>query len=97
MIEIKILGRGGQGAVTASQILAIAAFYDGKQSQAFPNFGVERRGAPAMAFARIDDKQINIRAHVYNPNIVLVLDASLIQAVNITEGLKKNGKIIVNS
>lgn len=97
MIEIKILGRGGQGAVTASQILAIAAFHDNKESQAFPHFGVERRGAPAMAFTRIDDKQINLRSHVYNPDIVLVLDASLLEAVNATEGLKSNGTIIVNS
>ncbi len=97
MIEIKILGRGGQGAVTASQILAIAAFHDNKQSQAFPSFGVERRGAPATAFTRIDDKQINLRSHVYNPDIVLILDASLLEAVNATEGLKPNGTIIVNS
>ncbi len=97
MIEIKILGRGGQGAVTASQILAIAAFHDGKQSQAFPHFGVERRGAPAMAFTRISDKEIHLRSHVYNPDIVLVLDASLLEAVNATEGLKSNGTIIVNS
>jgi len=97
MIEIKILGRGGQGAVTASQILAIAAFYEDKQSQAFPHFGVERRGAPAMAFTRIDDKQINVRSHVYNPDIVLVLDSSLLEAINVTEGLKSKGIIIVNS
>jgi len=97
MIEIKILGRGGQGAVTASQILAIASFHDNKQSQAFPHFGVERRGAPAMAFTRIDDKEINLRSHVYHPNIILVLDASLLESTNIIEGLKQNGTIIVNS
>ncbi len=97
MIEIKILGRGGQGAVTASQLLAIAAFYDGKESQAFPHFGVERRGAPSTAFTRIDDKKINLRSHVYNPDVVMILDASLMESINITEGLKKNGIIIVNS
>lgn len=97
MIELRIHGRGGQGAVTASQILAIAAFHDGKQSQAFPNFGVERRGAPATAFVRIDDKPINIRCHVYNPDMVLVLDASLIDVVKVTEGLKDGGTLIVNS
>lgn len=97
MIEIKVVGRGGQGAVTASQILAIAAFYDGKESQAFPSFGVERRGAPATAFARIDEKKINLRSHVYNPDIVMVLDYSLLEAVNVTEGLKKKGILIVNT
>ena len=97
MIELRIHGRGGQGAVTASQILAIAAFHDGKQSQAFPNFGVERRGAPATAFVRIDDKPINIRCHVYNPDMVLVLDASLLDVVKVTDGLKDGGLLIVNS
>ncbi len=97
MIEIKILGRGGQGAVTASQLLAIAAFCCNKQTQAFPSFGVERRGAPATAFVRIDDNLINLRSHVYNPDIILVLDASLLESINITEGLKPNGTIIVNS
>jgi len=97
LIETRIHGRGGQGAVTASQILAIAAFHDGKQSQAFPNFGVERRGAPSTAFVRISDKPINIRSQVYHPDIVLVLDASLIEAVDVAAGLKKNGIIVVNS
>lgn len=97
MIEIKIIGRGGQGAVTASQILAIAAFFEDKQSQAFPHFGVERRGAPSTAFTRIDDKKINLRSHVYNPDVVMVLDSSLMESINVTEGLKKKGIIIVNS
>ncbi|MBW2995577.1 pyruvate ferredoxin oxidoreductase subunit gamma [Candidatus Woesearchaeota archaeon] len=97
MIEIRIHGRGGQGAVTTSQLLAIGAFEDGKQSQGFPNFGVERRGAPSNAFVRIDDKLINIRSQIYNPDCVLVLDASLFNAINVTEGLKKKGLIIINS
>jgi len=97
MYEIRIHGRGGQGAVTAAQILAIAAFYEGKETQAFPRFGTERRGAPVEAFTRIDDKKIYLRSAVYNPDIVIVLDPSLLSSVNVTEGLKKNGKIIINS
>lgn len=97
MLEIKCIGRGGQGAVTFSQILAIAAFHDGKQSQAMPTFGVERRGAPSLSFTRISDKPINIRSQIYNPDIVVVLDASLLKTLNITEGLKENARIIVNT
>lgn len=97
MIEIRIHGRGGQGAVSTGQLMAIAAFYDGKQSQSFPVFGVERSGAPVQAFCRIDEKPIHLRSQVYEPDIVLVLDTSLIQAVDITKGLKKGGTIIVNT
>jgi pyruvate ferredoxin oxidoreductase gamma subunit len=95
--EIRIHGRGGQGAVTSSQVLAIAAFFDGKKSQAFPYFGVERTGAPVEAFARISNEQIFIRQHVYEPDFVLVLDSSLVNSADITKGLKKNGFVIVNS
>jgi len=97
MIEIKCVGRGGQGAVTFSQILAIAAFEDGKYCQAMPAFGVERRGAPSFSYTRIHDKPINIRSLIYEPDIVVVLDASLFKALDITEGLKKDGILIVNS
>jgi pyruvate ferredoxin oxidoreductase gamma subunit len=97
MIEIRIHGRGGQGAVTAAQLIAISAFYNGKQCQAFPKFGVERRGAPVEAFCRIDDAPINVRSQIYNPDIILVLDASLLEAVDVTAGLKKGGKIIINT
>ena len=97
MIEIRIHGRGGQGAVTASEILAIASFKDGKFSQAFPSFGPERSGAPVEAYCRIDKKFINLRTHIYEPDILLVLDSSLIKSVDITKGLKKNGTIIINS
>ena len=78
MIEIRFHGRGGQGAVTAAEILAKAAFKDGKYSQAFPFFGVERRGAPVMAFTRIDSEPINLRYQVYNPDHVIVLDDGLL-------------------
>ncbi|UCD04012.1 MAG: pyruvate ferredoxin oxidoreductase subunit gamma [Candidatus Woesearchaeota archaeon] len=97
MYEIRIHGRGGQGAVTAAQILAIAAFYKGKKSQAFPRFGTERRGAPVESFTRIDTKTILIRSAVYRPDIVIVLDPSLLSSVDVTKGLKKNGFIIINS
>ncbi len=97
MLEIRIHGRGGQGAVTAAQILAISAFYDGKQSQAFPRFGVERRGAPVEAFCRIDNTTINVRSQVYNPDLVMVLEPSLLQAVDVSSGLKDGAIIIVNT
>jgi 2-oxoacid:acceptor oxidoreductase gamma subunit (pyruvate/2-ketoisovalerate family) len=97
MLEIRVHGRGGQGAVTTGQIMAIAAFYDGKESQTFPMFGVERTGAPVEAFVRIDDRKINIRSQVYHPDIVMVLEPSLIQAIDVTKGLKKGGIIIVNT
>lgn len=95
--EIRIHGRGGQGAVTSSQVLAIAAFHDGKYCQAFPSFGVERRGAPVEAFARIADEPINVRQHVYEPDYVMVLDPTLLEAVKVDSGLKDSGTIIINS
>ena len=95
MIEIRIHGRGGMGAVTSSQIIALAAFYDGKYSQAFPMFGVERGGAPVMALARIDEKTINIRSQVYEPDYVIVLESSLLNVVDVKKGLKKD--LIVNT
>ncbi|ADC69166.1 pyruvate/ketoisovalerate oxidoreductase, gamma subunit [Methanocaldococcus sp. FS406-22] len=97
MIEIRFHGRGGQGAVTAAQILAKAAFYDGKFCQAFPFFGVERRGAPVMAFTRIDDKKITLRCQIYEPDYVVVQDATLLESVNVVEGLKKDGAVIINT
>ncbi|MFH1234944.1 MAG: pyruvate ferredoxin oxidoreductase subunit gamma [Candidatus Diapherotrites archaeon] len=95
--EVRIHGRGGQGAVTSSQILAITAFFDGKYCQAFPSFGVERRGAPVEAFTRISDKPIQIRQHVYEPDYVLVLDPTLMEVVDVTKGLKDDGILIINS
>lgn len=83
MIEISVHGRGGQGAVRAAQLLAEAAFIDGYEVQTFPMFGVERRGAPVQAFARLDDKKILTRAQVKQPDYAVVLDSSLAQSVNI--------------
>lgn len=96
MIEIRFHGRGGQGSVTAAEILAKAAFKDGKYVQAFPFFGVERRGAPVMAFTRIDDKPIDIRYQIYNPDYVLVLDDGLMNVVDVFSGAKENTEVIIN-
>lgn len=97
MKEIRVHGRGGQGAVTTSQIIAISAFYDGKYSQAFPSFGVERRGAPVQSFSRISDREINIRQHVYNPDYVIVLDASLLETINVANGTSEKSFILINT
>jgi pyruvate ferredoxin oxidoreductase gamma subunit len=95
--EIRFHGRGGQGAVTAAELVAIAAFEDKKYSQAFPAFGVERRGAPVMAFARISNAPIRIRSQVYEPDYVLVQDVTLLDVVDVAGGLKPEGMIIINT
>ncbi len=97
MIEIRFHGRGGQGAVIASKILAVAFFKEGKFAQSFPAFGVERRGAPVTAFLRVDDKKIYVRSNIYTPDHIIVLDPTLIAAANVTEGLKEGGWIVINS
>jgi len=89
MIEIRIHGRGAQGAVTSAQVLAVAAFYDGKVSQAFPMFGSERCGAPVESFVRISEEKIDIRSQVYKPDYAIVLDPTLINSVNVSRGLKE--------
>lgn len=97
MIEIRFHGRGGQGAVIASKVLAVAAFKEGRYVQAFPSFGVERRGAPVMAFTRIDHKPIRIKCQIYEPDHIVVLDPTLLEAVDVTAGLKEGGWVIINS
>ncbi|RLF54034.1 MAG: pyruvate ferredoxin oxidoreductase [Thermoplasmata archaeon] len=98
MIEICFHGRGGQGAVTAANILVSAALKDGNRGvQAFPFFGAERRGAPVRAFARISDEEINLRSEIYNPDIVVVLDESIMGLVNVLKGLKEGGKVVINT
>jgi 2-oxoisovalerate ferredoxin oxidoreductase gamma subunit len=97
MIEIRIHGRGGQGAVVASKVLAAAVFKEGKYVQSFPAFGVERRGAPVTAFTRIDDKPIRVRCQIYQPDHIVVLDPTLLEAVDVTDGLKEGGWILINS
>jgi len=95
--EIRIHGRGGQGSVTAAELLAVAAFEDGKYSQAFPAFGVERRGAPIMAFTRINEQFIRLRSQIYEPDYVIVQDATLIETVDVASGAKPGGKILINT
>ena len=97
MIEVRWHGRGGQGAVTSVELLAQAAIAVGKYAQGFPSFGPERRGAPVAAFSRIDDKKIKVRSGIYKPDVVIVLDSSLIGLVNVTEGLKPDGILIINT
>jgi 2-oxoacid:acceptor oxidoreductase gamma subunit (pyruvate/2-ketoisovalerate family) len=97
MIEIRFHGRGGQGAVIGANLLAEAAFREGKDVQAFPFFGVERRGAPVTAYTKIDDKPIRIKSQIYEPDYVVVLDPSLVGYIDIAEGLKPGGRILVNT
>ena len=97
MIEVRIHGRGGQGAVIASKVLADAVFREGRYVQSFPSFGVERRGAPVAAFTRLDDRPIRLRCQIYNPDHVMVLDPSLMQVVDVTSGLKPGGWVLINS
>jgi len=97
MLEVRFHGRGGQGAVTAAETLAVAAFKDGKYAQAFGKFGPERRGAPVQAFTRIDTQPIRIRQEVYLPDVVVVLEPGLMKVVNVREGMKKDGILIINT
>jgi pyruvate ferredoxin oxidoreductase gamma subunit len=97
MIEIRFHGRGGQGAVTSAELLAHAAIGEGKYAQAFPSFGPERRGAPVLAFARISEKPIYKREQVYEPNVVIVLDSGLLTIVNVEDGMREGGVLIVNT
>ncbi|NIM46070.1 MAG: pyruvate synthase [Nitrososphaeria archaeon] len=97
LIEVRWHGRGGQGVVTVSELLARAALHEGKYVQAFPEFGPERMGAPIRAFTRICDKYIDTHSSVYNPDIVIVIDPTLLGQVNVTEGLPKGGALIINS
>jgi len=98
LVEICFHGRGGQGAVTAANLLASAALRDGNKGvQAFPFFGAERRGAPVRAFARISDEEIHLRSEIYNPDIVIVLDESIMDIVDVLKGVKEDGKILINT
>jgi len=97
VLEIRIHGRGGQGAVIASKVLAASFFREGCFVQAFPAFGVERRGAPVMAFVRIDNAPVRLRCNVYTPEHLIVLDQALTETVDITEGFTQTGWILLNS
>lgn len=95
--QIRIHGRGGQGVVTAAELIAIAAFYDGLEAQAFPNFGVERTGAPIQAYARISRKKITTREQIYEPSVLIIQDSSLLDSDNILAGINDKTKIIINA
>jgi len=98
LVEICFHGRGGQGAVTAANLLVEAALNDGNDGvQAFPFFGAERRGAPVRAFARISGKEIHLRSEIYNPDFVIVLDESIMGLVDVLKGLKEKGTVLINT
>ena len=97
LTEIRWHGRGGQGAKTAALLLADVAFQTGKYVQGFPEYGPERMGAPITAYNRISDKQIRVHSNIYEPQYVVVVDESLLETVDVTKGLKKDGAILVNT
>lgn len=97
LIEIRWHGRGGQGAKTASLLLADAAFNTGKYIQGFPEYGPERMGAPITAYNRISDKPITVHSNIYEPDYVVVVDETLLESVPVTEGLKETGAIVINT
>lgn len=97
MIEIRFHGRGGQGAQVASKVLAVAFFHEGYYVQSFPAFGVERRGAPVMAFLRIDQQPVQLRTNIYEPDHTVVLDSTLVGTSDVTSGLKPGGWILINT
>ncbi|WP_292727715.1 2-oxoacid:acceptor oxidoreductase family protein [Methanoculleus sp.] len=97
MYEIRIHSRGGQGGVTAAKLLALAAFRDGKYATACPFYGAERRGAPVVSFVRIDDRPIKIYSQIHEPDLVIVLDTSIMDVVDVLQGLKSGGTVLLNS
>lgn len=97
MLEIRWHGRGGQGAVTAAEILATSVINEGKYAQAFAAFGPERRGAPVLAFTRISDREILTRCQIYEPDIIVVLDKNLCTMEGVGDGLKDNGIVVLNT
>jgi pyruvate ferredoxin oxidoreductase gamma subunit len=97
MFQIRIHGRGGQGVVSASEMMSVAAFHSGRYSMSFPSFGSERMGAPVMAFVRIDDKEIELREPVLDPDLLIIQDPTLFHAIDVFSGLKKTGYVLINS
>ena len=97
MFQVRIHGRGGQGVVTAAEMLSIAAFGEGRHAQAFPSFGSERTGAPVVAFCRIDDKEIRLREPVMEPDALIIQDPTLLHQVDLFAGLKRDGYILINT
>lgn len=97
MFEVRIHGRGGQGVVTAAEMLSIAAFEEGRHAQAFPSFGSERTGAPVVAFCRIADAEIRLREPVMQPDALIIQDPTLLHQVDVFAGLKPGGYILINT
>jgi len=97
MLEIRIHGRGGQGVVTAAELLSVAAFEQGRHAQAFPSFGSERTGAPVVAFCRIADQPIRLREPVLAPDVLIIQDPTLLHQVDVFQGLQPDGYVLVNS
>ncbi|WP_040085729.1 2-oxoacid:acceptor oxidoreductase family protein [Corynebacterium humireducens] len=97
MVEVRIHGRGGQGVVTASDLIAMAAFEEGRHAQAFPSFGSERTGAPVVAYCRISDTPIRTREPVLRPDLVVVQDRTLLPILNVFSGLTEDGYVLINS
>ena len=97
MLQVRIHGRGGQGVVTAAEMLSIAAFEQGSHAQAFPSFGSERTGAPVVAFCRIDQQEIRLREPVVEPDVLIVQDPTLLRQVNVFQGLRSDGWVLINS
>ena len=97
MFQVRIHGRGGQGVVTAAEMLSIAAFEDGKHAQAFPTFGSERTGAPVTSFCRIDDKPIRVREPISEPDALIIQDPTLLHQVKVFSGLSDDGYVLINT
>lgn len=97
MIQVRIHGRGGQGVVTAAEMLSVAAFEQGRHAQAFPSFGSERTGAPVVAFCRIDEREIRLREPIVEPDVLIVQDPTLLHQVDVFQGLKPEGYVLINS
>lgn len=97
MLQIRIHGRGGQGVVTAAELLSVAAFEQGRHAQAFPSFGSERTGAPVVAFCRIDDCEIRLREPILSPDVLIVQDPTLLHQVDVFQGLQPDGYVLINS
>src|SRR5438552_11144625 len=97
MFQVRIHGRGGQGVVSAAEMLSVAAFDEGRHAQSFPSFGSERMGAPVLAFCRIDDHEIRSREPVMEPDVLIIQDPTLFHSVDVFQGLAPDGYILINS
>ncbi|MDR1334796.1 MAG: 2-oxoacid:acceptor oxidoreductase family protein [Holosporaceae bacterium] len=97
MFQVRIHGRGGQGVVTAAELLSVAAFLEGKHAQGFPSFGSERMGAPVMAFCRVSSQEIRLREPIMEPDAIIIQDSTVIESENVFQGLVNNGSALINS